>query len=190
MTNLDQIKGLIVTGDKQKAIGMLASMLIENKDEAEAWLLLGYLIDDPIRKRYCYSQVLRLFPRNSFALAKLQELGEAPPAREPITKPKFAAVADRHSIKRLRQDMHLSPDKANPPFENDSQASGQNTGFLVIGVVGLGLGLVLILFVIASVASGESWAIDTGNPVCGVLALFAIVGGIFLWASRKTNPGP
>jgi hypothetical protein len=185
MTNLDKIKGLIVTGDKQKAIGMLASMLIENKDEAEAWLLLGYLIDDPIRKRDCYYQVLRLFPGNSLALAKLQELGEAPPSREPITKPKSATVANRDSIKGLRQNIHFSPDKATLPLGNNSQTPGQNTGFIVIGVVGLVLVLILL-----GIASAGDWSIDSGNPVCGALMLFAIVGGIFLWASSNKNRGP
>lgn len=184
MINLDKIKSLIATGDKQKAIAMLAAILIENKDAAEAWLLLGYLIDDPIRKRDCYYQVLRLFPRNSFALAKLQELGEAPPSPEPITKPKTAAVPDRKSIKGLRQNIHFSPDKAPLPFGDNSQISGQITGFIVIGVVGLGLALILLVL-----ASAQDWSIYRGNPVCGALLLFAIVGGIFLWASSNKNSG-
>ncbi|MGE5377920.1 MAG: tetratricopeptide repeat protein [Bacteroidota bacterium] len=89
MSDLDRVQALIAEGEKGSAIRLLASMLLQNKNDLDAWLLLGELIDDPSRKRDCYRQALKLSPNHPKALAGLKELEEPgkPPEPEPAPLP-------------------------------------------------------------------------------------------------------
>ena len=184
MTDFDKIKGLIATGDKQTAIPMLASILLKNKDEAEAWLLLGDLIDDPRRKKDCYDQVLRLSPGNSLALTKLGELGEPSPSVEPITSPGAAPKTAKNSLNGVQQSSRLVPEEATRPFENHSQSDTDKTGYIIGGIIGVGL---LVFLIIMFLMGNTSDPFSGINPLWGILLLLAIMGGIFLWASNNKN---
>jgi len=62
--------------NKQKqALEMLAQLISEQPDNEEAWLVLGYLMDEPQKKNYAFQQVLKLNPKNERAKKQLEKLG-------------------------------------------------------------------------------------------------------------------
>jgi hypothetical protein len=180
MSDLDKAKGLIARGDKEKALGLLASILIRNKDETEAWLLLGDTIDDPAKKKDCYNQVLRLFPQNLYALTKLQELRGLPPSDRQITNSKEVQIDNKSSINKSEQRSSYVPNQTSYPPANDLKGGVEVIGFVIGGIVAF----LMILYVITSdsITSGESnilWA--------GLIFLGLITGVIILSASGKNR---
>jgi hypothetical protein len=137
--------------------------------------LLGDLIDDPLRKKDCYSQVLRLSPGNLQALTRLRELDEPPPGPEPIPSPEAAPKTAQNSPDGLRQSSR---------FEDHSQSDSDNTGYIIGGIIAGGMLVGLIVLFLIGNASDPSSGI---NPLYGILILLLIIGGIFLWASNQRN---
>lgn len=71
-------------GDNNKALGLLKQFLNANPNDADAWLVLAAVVDDPARKRQCLKRVLTLDPVNRAAREELLEMDRAemggPPA--------------------------------------------------------------------------------------------------------------
>lgn len=146
MSELDLAKGYIVDGDKESAKAVLASMLIKNKNQLEAWLLLGDLVDDPSRKKQCYRWALKLSPQNSHALTKLQELEEPPLAEVPVAVPGGSQIEASSSARDTRQ--RITPV---PSFNFYSPVEHSNAGVGIIGyVIGGIAAFLLLLYVIAN----------------------------------------
>jgi len=78
-------------GDKNKAMSFLKEVLAANPNDADAWLVLAAIVDEPQRKRQCLNRVLALDPVNKLAREELlemdrAEMGGTPPfAPEPVT---------------------------------------------------------------------------------------------------------
>ena len=85
-------------GDKNKAMSFLKEVLAANPKDADAWLVLAAILDDPERKRQCLNRVLSLDPTNKLAREDLREMdrsamgGTLPftlePEPVPVSKPK------------------------------------------------------------------------------------------------------
>ena len=133
MSNLDTVKGLIAKGDKENAAGQLASLLIKNKADVEAWLLLGEIMDDPSKKRDCYHWVLRLAPDNVLALTKLQEL-ESPPGGRQIVSPNDAQPSTKGSLNKSRQNSNFQNQYAYPIVDS-SKDDRELLSFFIVGIV-------------------------------------------------------
>ena len=164
MSVLDPIKGLIARGDKENAIVQLATIIIENSNDVEAWLLLGETIDDPSKKKDCYNWVLRLAPHHSLALARLQELEPAATDRQ-IPSPNDAQPATRGSSNKLRQNSsYFSNLSAYPAFDN-SRNDPEIIGYFVVGIAAV---LVILYVIVTGDFAGYS------NLFCGGLVFLAI----------------
>jgi hypothetical protein len=68
---------ILLREKKQKqALELLAQLISEQPDNEEAWLLLGYTLDDPQKKNYAFQQVLKLNPNNDRAKKQLEKIGK------------------------------------------------------------------------------------------------------------------
>jgi hypothetical protein len=178
MSNLDDVKALIVAGNKDTAIGLLASRLLKDKNDVEAWLLLGELIDDPARKRDCYNQVLRLSPLSSHALAGLKELEEPPAPDLQVTSSDDTRPAIKVPVNEVRQSSQYFLDHSSPT--RDSKDGLEIVGY-VIGAIAVFL---VILYV--SISPGIS-SNDNNTLYVGLVLLSLIAGIIILLVSSKNQ---
>jgi hypothetical protein len=64
-------------GDKNKAMSFLKEVISANPKDADAWLVLAAIIDEPERKRQCLNRVLSLDPTNKLAREELLEMDRA-----------------------------------------------------------------------------------------------------------------
>jgi len=164
MSDLDQVKGLIVKGDKENAIVQLASIIIENNDDVEAWLLLGETIDDPSKKKDCYNWVLKLSPHNSLALTKLQEL-EIPVTGRQIASSNDAQPVTDGSVNKSKQNSNYFPNQIAYPTVNSSQNDSEIMIYFILGIVAV---LVILYVIVTGNFSGYS------NIFCGGLIFLSL----------------
>lgn len=61
-------------GDKSAAKNIVADLLRANQDDANAWIVMAQLLDDPEQVRDCWRQVIRLKPGDPRALQQLAQL--------------------------------------------------------------------------------------------------------------------
>ena len=174
MSDLDQVKGLIAQGDKENAVVQLASILLENKNNLEAWLLMGEIIDDPSRKKDCYRWVLKLSPHNLFALTQLQEL-ESPPSRRRITRSKDDQTDTKRSLTESRQISNYNL----YPTANNSNDDSEIVSYFLVGIAAF---LVILYVLVTGNFSGY------GNMFCmGMLFLGVSTGIIILLVGNKNR---
>lgn len=62
---------------------ILREMLMRNPHDAAAWFQLAALIGDPEREIFCLEQVLKIDPKHTAALARLQVLRSSQPQTTP-----------------------------------------------------------------------------------------------------------
>ena len=168
MSDLDQVRGYIAQGDKEKAIVQLATMLMENKHDVEAWLLLGEIIDDPSKKKDCYNWVLRLSPHHTLALTKLQEL-EPPPSDRQIASTEEAETGMKTPLTKSRRKVHYVPNQNLYPTVDKPNDDTEIVNYLVVGIVAF----FVILYVIIT---GNF----SNNIFCGGLFLLALSTGVII----------
>jgi hypothetical protein len=174
MSDLDQVKGLIAQGDKENAVVQLASILLENRNDVEAWLLMGEIIDDPSRKKDCYRWVLKLSPHNLFALTQLQEL-ESPPSRRRITRSKDDQTDTKRSLNESRQISNYNL----YPTANNSNDDSEIVSYFLVGIAAF---LVILYVLVTGNFSGY------GNMFCmGMLFLGVSTGIIILLVGNKNR---
>jgi hypothetical protein len=171
MNDLDQVKGLIALGDKDQAVVQLARILLKNRRDLEAWLLMGEIIDDPSRKKDCYSWALKLSPDNVFARTQLQELEQAPSRLETAetqddirdTKPAFN--------KPKQISSHIPNEYLYPTVDKSSDATDV-LGYFLIAI----LAFIVIMYVLLT-GNFSSY----GNMFCASLFFLAASTGIIIW---------
>ena len=181
MNDLSEVKALIARGDKENAIARLASILVENKDHVEAWLLMGELIDDPARKKDCYNQVLRLSPYGLQALMQLQELGEPPPAQQPITdsKDNLPQTVDERSVDETKRRINFVPlQHSYAPVDNSRQGT-EVIGFVIGGIAAF----LLILYVILNPGS----SFNNSNTLYLALIFIGLIATIIILSVVNKN---
>lgn len=152
MSDLEKVKGLIATGDKETAVAQLASLLIEDRRDVEAWLLLGEIIEDPSRKKDCYRWVLRLSPDNLLALTALQEL-ETPPSDLQIASAHDTQADTQDSSTTSRQNSSYVPNQYSFPSVNHSKDDPEVISYFVVGILAA---LVILYIVVTGNFSGSS----------------------------------
>jgi hypothetical protein len=64
-------------GDKNKAMSFLKEVITANPKDADAWLVLAAIVDEPERKRQCLNRVLSLDPTNKLAREELLDMDRA-----------------------------------------------------------------------------------------------------------------
>ena len=178
MSDLHRVKGLIASGEKESAISLLASILIKNKNELEAWVLLGDMIDDPARKQDCYRQVLRLSPRNFHALTQLQELQETPAGHQ-IAGSQATQTDSRRSTGELQKSPNPVPDPGLFRPADDSTGGGEILGYLIGGIAAF----FVILYVVSSPGDDSS----VGDSLSVGLLLLSLIAGIIIFSVSIRN---
>jgi hypothetical protein len=178
MSDLDHVKGLIARGDKEKAIRLLASILLKNRRDVEAWLLMGEIVDDPARKKDCYNQVLKLSPYGLHALTKLQELGEPSPDGPPVTIAAEDEIDNKLSAKESGPTSNFVSNRIAYPPANKSKEGPEIIGYVIGGIAGF----LAILYVIASPGDSSN---DSNILYLGLIFLSLIAGIIVVSVNNK-----
>lgn len=177
MSDLATAQRLIAGGERDKAIGLLASILLKNREECEAWLLLGDLIDEPSRKKVCYQQVLRLSPQNSHALTKLGEL-QLQPLSQPAESPDDPAPGSESSLVETRPKIQSVPSRISYPDRRASGGGREIIGYVLGGIAGF----LVLLYIIASPGDPSR---DSNSLYVGLVFLSLIAVVIAISASSK-----
>lgn len=160
LPDLKKIAELIRAGKGDKARAQLVDLLRAQPDNAQAWYLLSFVLDDPQRKQYALMQALKFQPDFERARDRLRSLrGEAPPtppkpqpapeAPPPVVTPAFAPTSD------LEQE--LRPQDPDPARK--SPLRGVLIGLLVLAL------LALVWFLGPQLLGGGQGAVATAtNP--------------------------
>jgi len=82
---IQQAENAIKAGDTKTGFEILRQVLVEDPESEKAWWIMSGLVQREERAT-CLEQVLRINPRNQFALDALNELRASPPIEE--TKPR------------------------------------------------------------------------------------------------------
>ena len=179
MSNLNQVQGLIAAGDKDSALAVLASMLVKDPKQLEAWLMLGDLVDDPSHRKDCYRWALRLSPENAHALAKLREL-EEPPAGDLQTADSKVGDTDKKSPVEEEK-----PTLKNIPKPIVTSAASRSKGLGIIAYVLGGLGAFLLLLYV--IANPDEFSNGVNVLYVGLIFIGLIAATIMLSASNKNR---
>lgn len=168
MSDLDSVRELITEGNKENAIALLASMLLKDKNNADAWLLLGELIDDPSRKKECYHWALKLSPYNRQAMLRLQELEERKPVpvELPVTGPQDGAAETSPQIDTIetRRPAGASRQSVNfVPNQNYYSPVGHSKSWMEIVAYVVG-GIAVFLVLLYVITKPDSFSEDINNP--------------------------
>ena len=186
MSDLNTVKELIAKGDKEQTIRLLASILLKNTSDLEAWMLLGELLDEPSKKRACYKQVLRLSPDHLLAIKKLQELDAprpAPPDPPPVTNSRKARAENQSSLEETRESLKVVPYQEPYPPANSSTDSQEIILFLVVGIAAF----LMILFILISPADPSGDTAANNDALWAVLISFAVIAFIFIIFSASNK---
>jgi hypothetical protein len=82
LTPLEQVVVYYKDGDTEKAIQILADLLMQNPRDENAWLWLSRCVTEPEQKRDCFEQILKLNPYDQDAIEGLKLFND----RQPIKK--------------------------------------------------------------------------------------------------------
>ena len=77
LTPLEQAVAYYKDGDTEKAIQLLADLLVDNPRDENGWLWMSRCVTDPRQKKDCFEQLLRIDPHNEDALEGLWLLDDA-----------------------------------------------------------------------------------------------------------------
>src|SRR5512133_922312 len=180
MNDLSQVQGLIASGDKQMAMALLASELLKNKNDVDAWLLLGELIDDPSRKKDCYNWVLKLCPDHPQAVTRLQELDAPPPDTRQIT-PSADDQLDytRPTLQRMPAVKFIPTTNSSPP-EKDSRDRLEIIGYMIAGIAAL-----LVIFNV--IVNPGNFSSDINILYIALIFIGLLVGIVILSVTSKNR---
>lgn len=174
MSDLDKVKGLIASGDRENALALLASLLIKDKNQLEAWLLMGDMIDNPSWRKDSYQQALRLAPNNSYALMKLQELSVE--GSQPLDAQAPESSTDGPpTVTRKRLNYVPNPETLRPV--QDSTGGGEVIGYVLGGIAGF----IVLLYLIGNPDNSSSDSLFIG------LMFLSLIAGVIVIAVSSRN---
>ena len=174
MSDLDKVKGLIASGDRENALALLASLLIKDKNQLEAWLLMGDMIDNPSWRKDSYQQALRLAPNNSYALMKLQELSVE--GSQPLeTQAPESSTDGPPTVTRKRLNYVPNPEALRPV--QDSTGGGEVIGYVLGGIAGF----IVLLYLIGNPDNSSSDSLFIG------LMFLSLIAGVIVIAVSSRN---
>lgn len=174
MSDLDAVKGLIASGDKESAISLLASLLLKDKNRLDAWLLMGDMIDNPGWKKDSYQQALKLAPNNSHALTKLQELSME--ASQSLSAPAEEAATDGPPTITRKRINYIPNPEAFRPVE-DSSRGGEVIWYVLGGIAGF----LVLLYLIGNPENSTSDSLFIG------LIFLSLIAGVIVLAVSSRN---
>jgi hypothetical protein len=175
MSDMDKVKELIARGEKEQTIGLLASALLKNTNDLESWMLLGELLDDPLKKRACYKQVLRLAPDNLLALKKLQELDGSPPEPPAAANSTKPPAENKSSLDETRKKLKTVPYRAPYPPAGDSTDGKEVIIYAVVGIAAF-----LVLFFILANPSEPTGEVSESDRVLWVTLISLILSAVMI----------
>lgn len=193
MSNIDDIKYMFTKGDKEGAIKILVSILQQNRNDIDAWLLLGEVICDPSKKRDCYNQVLKISPNNPLALNGLKNL-EAPrvaPVENPAiflqyTPPTHQIEANSEELIEETQDLQANF-QHEPKLKTAESFKNMKEDWTIAGIVALSLvGFFGISYVLGLIFTSGNSSSDS-DPLCTGMIFLSLIAGLFIWYSSKNN---
>lgn len=178
MNNINGIKTMIAKGDKEEAIKLLVSLVRQDGNNVEAWLLLGDAIDDLAKKKDCYNRVLKLSPNNPLALDRLRNLDPQQPRldlsvsenledTQPRIQNKLGFNPSQHYT--LGEPVGYSGNQTKPKFVSTKKyaaAQPSKTSFgtcIVLGIIGFCI-LSLLTQCISSLQNSTSSSAATADP--------------------------
>jgi hypothetical protein len=180
MNDLAHVMEFIARNEKQNAIPQLASLLLKNRDHAGAWFLLGELIDDPFRKKFCYQQVLRLIPNHAVASTRLKELEKPPAAEVQSGVVEDAGVPTKPSIETVRSTLAKSRSPGlYPPIKDQRDEPAEVVVYAIVGIAAF----LILLYVILS-GSVVSW----DNTIFYISFLVLIIVAVLIAGSAGNKP--
>jgi len=77
--NLQKAASLISSGQKQRAMSILAGILAEHPDNDQAWLWMASVVPHPEQRIYCLERVLKIDPGNQAVKERLVKLIQVQP---------------------------------------------------------------------------------------------------------------
>jgi hypothetical protein len=177
MGDLSEVQQLVAREKKAEAISLLASSLLKNKDQVDAWFLLGELVEDPLRRKFCYQQVLRLAPWHAQVSARLQAL------EHPVTGEVQTANAEESRLdnKATPNATRRQPDdvRSQLPYTiHDSSEDKEVIAYVIAGIVAFLIFLYAILSM--DIAAGDNTVVYVG-----LFLLMLIAGLIITSAGNK-----
>lgn len=92
-TPLEQAVAHIQAGELDKGKQLLAQVLKQNPGDANAWLLLARCVTDIEQQKYCFERVLKINPRNQYAIDGLRYLNN------PVSLPTQPKVEPQPPVK-------------------------------------------------------------------------------------------
>jgi len=90
-------------GDKDKAMDFIKQVIAGNPNDADAWLVLAAIVDEPERKRQCLKRVIALDPVNQLARDELFEMDRIAMGGKPSSMPELELVSP------------VAPERVEPP---------------------------------------------------------------------------
>lgn len=92
---MEKIKHLLRIGEKSQALALLSQVLKDNPNNAEAWWLLSFAIEQRDRQIYALHRILELHPGHTAANRRMAELDPnmATPVPRPPTPPQSKPAA-------------------------------------------------------------------------------------------------
>jgi len=81
LTPLEQVVVYYKDGDTEKAIQLLADLLIHNPRDENAWLWLSRCVTEPEQKKDCFEQILKINPYDQDAIEGLKLINDMVPQK-------------------------------------------------------------------------------------------------------------
>jgi tetratricopeptide (TPR) repeat protein len=93
-------------GDRVAALKRFQEFVKQNPESEDGWLALGYCLDNPKLKEYCYKKVLSLNPDNETAKSLLTQLNRSqksdPEVKQPSEQQKKSTVIPNNQLPQKR----------------------------------------------------------------------------------------
>ncbi len=114
-TKLQQAIAATRDGDKQQAQRLLAELLKENPQDAQAWFLLSHLVESESKQVAYLSKVLTLQPTHEKAKQRLAQLTSAVPVPPAVTLPPAAEMEKMVTPPAVTSEVVVQPPPAVKP---------------------------------------------------------------------------
>ncbi len=135
-TPLEYVKEMIAKGNVDGAIKSLVAVLQSNNRDIDAWLLLAEIIDDPVRKKDCYRQVLKWspdYPDARQGLEKLETLESAHGEKPASARSDTDDAAGKVLPNEEKVGPAASPPQKRSSFFSDTSSTARIKRLLVFG---------------------------------------------------------
>ena len=185
---LEEAQKLYSAGDKQAAARILAALVKQEPDNANAWFGLGLCLDSEDKKKYCFQRTLSLNPEHKKAQRALAELSGEKPCPYCAELIKKEAVICRYCGMSLIEPARAEqPAYVLPPQTSSQEGFGLRHLTMLIGLAGI---ITTFLPWVLIIQGG--WVVEAimGIATLPGIVLFLASGAIAVTAlTKKSQPG-